>query len=111
MGLHALCLLWGYACFGEEEERDGCARTRGVGAGPGMRRWAHAQAAARLRPLYLDATRLGTSPAEWGIKKTHFISTLARSAPTCCMSLARCRTDCLYLVTRRSYTETAPQQS
>jgi len=66
-----MCLLWGYACFGEEG-RDGCARTRGVGADPGVRRRAHAKAAARPRPLYEDATRLGTSPAEWGIKKTHF---------------------------------------
>jgi len=50
LGLHALSLLWGYACFGEEG-RDECARTREVGAGPGVRRRAHAQGAARPGPL------------------------------------------------------------
>jgi len=54
-----LCLLWGYACFGEEG-RDGCARTRGVGAGPAVRRRAHARAAARPRPFI-------RTPLGWGL--------------------------------------------
>ena len=42
-----------------------------------------------------------------GAFRTKFLygacTTLARSAPNRCMSLARCRADCLYLVARRSY--------
>ena len=78
LGLHALCLLWGSGARrapmpalerrGETGARGraGRAPARGCAAGRTPSR------TSRPRPLYLDATRLGTSPAEWGIKRTPF---------------------------------------
>jgi len=57
-----------------QEGREGCARTRRRGRqARGCAAGRTPTSAAHPRPHYYDDTRLGTSPADWGMNRTPFI--------------------------------------